>query len=230
MNKQTQKELLNIVKQNYEEIAGEFSKTRNKQIWPELEKIAEIVNDNDKVLDVGCGNGRLLEVFKNKKINYLGIDNSAALIELAKEKYQGNFLQGDILELSLVPDINFDYVFCIAVLQHIPGKRMQIDALKQLRNKINENGKVVISVWNLWPQKKFRNLIIKFFLLKMIKKNKMDFGDILFDWKNSSGQVISKRYYHAFYKIQLKRIFKKAGFKIEKIYKDQFNYYAILKK
>ncbi|PIX02803.1 SAM-dependent methyltransferase, partial [bacterium (Candidatus Gribaldobacteria) CG_4_8_14_3_um_filter_42_11] len=41
------------------------------------------VKDGDKVLDVGCGNGRLVKAFENKKISYLGVDNSEKLIKLA---------------------------------------------------------------------------------------------------------------------------------------------------
>lgn len=231
MNKQTQKELLDIVKQNYEEIAEQFDATRKKHIWPELENLCTGIKSGAKVLDVGCGNGRLLEVLKEKNIDYLGVDTSSQLIELAQKKYADKkFVVGDILELSKLPEINFDYVFCIAVLLHIPSRQLQIDAVKQLRNKVNENGRVIISVWNMWTQEKFRRLILKFFLLKLIKKNKMDFGDVLFDWKNSAGQVVSKRYYHAFCKCELKKICKKAGFKVERICSDKYNYYAILRK
>jgi hypothetical protein len=80
----------------------------------------------------------------------------------------------------------------------------------------------------MWHQKKFVKLIFKYFVLRLIGKNKMDFGDILFDWKNSAGDAISQRYYHAFTKCQLKRMAKKSGLKIEKIYKDKYNYYLIL--
>jgi ubiquinone/menaquinone biosynthesis C-methylase UbiE len=236
MDKQTQKKLLDIVKRNYEEIAEDFSETRNKQLWPELIKLTEEVKNGDKVLDVGCGNGRLLEAFKGKEIEYIGVDNSKKLIELAKKRNWkleiGNwkFIIGDILELSKLPQINFDYVYCVAVLQHIPGRGLQVAALKQLKNKINEQGKIIITVWNLWSQNKFRRLILRFALLKLIKKNKMDFGDVLFDWKNSKGERVSRRYYHAFRMAELRKIIKKAGLKIEKIYKDQYNYYAVLKK
>ena len=95
---------------------------------------------------------------------------------------------------------------------------------------MSDDGKIIIAVWNLWGQKKFKKLVFKFALLKLIKKNKMDIGDILFDWKNSKGEIVSRRYYHAFTKRELKKIIKKAGLKIEKIYKDKFNYYAVLKK
>jgi len=130
--------------------------------------------------------------------------------------------------------MNFNYVFSIALFHHLPGNDSRIAALRQLKNKVSENGKIIIVVWNLWSQPKLLKLILKFSLLKLIKKNlpagRMDFGDILFDWKNPSGQAQSRRYYHAFTKIGLKKIIKKAGLKIDKIYKDKYNYYAILKK
>ena len=231
MDKQTQKNLLNIIKKNYEEIAQQFSETRKKHIWPELVSLSYKVKEHDRILDVGCGNGRLLEVFKGKDLYYLGVDNSKRLIELAKTRYPDKkFLEGDIIRLGEISEVNFDFVFCIAVLQHIPGRQMQIDAIRQLRNKVTDDGEVIISVWNMWSQKKFRRLVLKFALLKIIKKNRMDIGDILFSWKNSQGMEVSQRYYHAFRKGELKHICKKAGFKIQRIYNDQYNYYAVLKK
>ncbi|MCK4540510.1 methyltransferase domain-containing protein [Candidatus Parcubacteria bacterium] len=240
MNKKTQKEILNIVKKNYSEIAGHYSETRKKELWPELVYLTKNVSANARVLDVGCGSGKLLKALQEKKIYYLGIDPSVELLKQAKEQFspvlcsfseEGNFKfsKGDILNLGAVNELNFDYIFCIAVLQHIPGKDLQIKALKQLKNKLSKNGKIILSVWNLWNQEKYRELIWKFWLLKLINKNKMDFGDILFDWKNPQGERVSKRYYHAFRLFELKRIIKKSGLKIEKIYKDKYNIYAIIK-
>jgi hypothetical protein len=59
-------------------------------------------------------------------------------------------------------------------------------------------------------------------------RNQMDFGDVLFDWKR--GGMTSKRYYHAFRRCELKKLVKKAGLKIEKIFRDRFNYYLVLTK
>lgn len=227
MNNQTQKNLLNIVKRNYEEIAEHYNETRKKHLeplWSELIKYARQAKTGSRILDIGCGNGRLIEAFKGKNINYLGIDSNQKLLENAKKQKPGfEFKLGNILELGDIPEVNFDYVFCIAVLHHIPGKDLRIKALRQLKNKVNNEGKIIITVWNLWGQKKFRKLILRFALLKLIKKNQMDIGDILFDWKNSAGEIVSRRYYHAFTKYQLKKIAKKAGLKIEKIYKDKYN-------
>lgn len=262
MDKQTQKNLLEVVKRNYEEIAEDFSETRKKHLWPELSRLTRDIKDGDKILDAGCGSGRMLEALKDKKIDYLGVDASEKLIKLAGERYQTagsefqvssfKFQVCDILELSKIPEINFDYVFCAAVLHHLPGEDLRLAALKQLKNKIKPEGKIIITVWNLWSQKKFRKIIIRTELLKLFSKLKSmfrrkrsgksqiaecralsisgDFGDIMFDWKNGKGEKTSRRYYHAFRKRELKKIIKKAGLKIEKIYNDKFNYYAILKK
>jgi len=231
MDKNTQKELLSVVRENYESIAAEFDETRKKGIWPELLNLTTEVKDGDRVMDVGCGNGRLLEAFANKQIKYLGVDQSENLIALAKLKNPDfEFTVGDILDLGKINELDFDFVYSIAVLHHLPDQELRINALRQLKNKIKDDGKIIIAVWNLWANKKNKKLIWKYFFLKLIGKNKMDFGDILFHWKNEAEDISKRRYYHAFTNRELKRIVKKAGLKIEKLYKDQYNYYLILKK
>ena len=197
MDKKTQEKLLEIVKKNYEEIAEDFSETRKKYLWPELIKLTGQVKDGDKILDVGCGNGRLIEAFKNKHINYIGIDNSYKLIKLAKEKYgpqnfqfspaspseagraifNFQFLVCDLLELDKLPLQKFDYIFCVAVLHHIPGEDLRLKVLKNLKEKLADNGKIILTVWNLWSQKKFRNLIFKTEILKFLTKIKITKND-----------------------------------------------------
>ena len=237
MKKQVQKELLNIVKDNYEQAAQDFSRTRGNRGggWKELEKIIKDIPNYSSVIDVGCGNGRLLELLQDKKAHYIGVDNSIGLLKMARKRWPENkFSECNILDLGCISEYNFDYVFCIAVLHHLPGKDLRIKALRQLRNKINDKGRIILTVWNIWENKahrvNFRRLIFKFWLLRLIGKNKMELGDVLFDWKNSQGEIVAKRYYHTFCKWQLKRTIKKSGLKIEKIYKDKYNYYAILKK
>lgn len=238
MNKQTQNELLRVVKKNYEDIAEHYNETRKKHLmplWGELVKYAKKIKEGESVLDAGCGNGRLLEAFEGKKIKYVGIDQNEKLIEMArKQKPENIFYSGNLLELGKVSEYNFDYLISVAVLHHIPGSNMRIEVLRQFKNKIDKDGEILFTVWNMWSikwkKKKFRQAIFKFLLLKIIKKNKMDFGDILMDWKNPEGQIVSKRYYHAFTRGELKRIVKKAGLKIKKIYTDEYNYYVVAKK
>lgn len=234
MDKKTQKQLLELTKKNYNDIATFYSKSRKKNLdycWQNLLDIVKNIKNGISVLDVGCGSGKLLKDLGDKKIDYLGVDNNSAMLKEARNNYpKHKFVLGDVLDLNSISEINFDYVFCIATLHHIPSWELRIKALKQMKNKIKDDGRIIITAWNLWSQKKSRKLIWKFFILRLIKKNKMDFGDILFDWKNKDGEAISKRYYHAFTKRQLKKIAKKSGLKIENIFKDNYNYYLVLKK
>jgi SAM-dependent methyltransferase len=228
MDKAIQEKLLEIVRQNYDEIAGEFDVTRQKRLWPELIKLAAEVKEGDSVLDIGCGNGRSLEAFKNKKISYLGVDASEKLINLAVDNFRHSrykFLVGDILRLSEVTQDKFDYIFCIAVLHHIPGEDLRSKALEQLKDRLRPGGRIILTAWNLW--RKRWPLILRSGLQKIIGRNSMDWGDLLFDWKRGK---ISQRYYHVFSTYEFKKLVNKAGLSIDKIYHDEHNYYLVLSK
>lgn len=229
MNKNKQNELLKIVRANYEDIAEPFNETREKPIWPPLLELLKKVGKGERVLDVGCGNGRILKALSEQGAKYYGVDQSVKLIDICKSKYpEAFFQQADISNLGALSEYDFDWVFCIAVLHHLPGFLQRLSALKQLRNKIKDDGRIVLTVWNMWPEKKFYKMIWKFFFLKLLGRNNMDFGDVLFDWKR--GGVTSKRYYHAFTQRELKKLVKKAGLKTEGYFKDRFNYYLVLTK
>ena len=49
--------------------------------------LTEIIGEHDKVLDIGCGTGFLLDIFGVEAPNYLGIDPSEAMLEVFRTKY-----------------------------------------------------------------------------------------------------------------------------------------------
>ena len=70
-----------------------------------------------KVLDAGCGTGRLATVLNSEK--YLGIDLASQLLEKAKTNFPAHkFTLMDIKHLDL-PDESFDAVLSINVLKHL---------------------------------------------------------------------------------------------------------------
>jgi len=233
MDKKTVDHLMKIVREGYDRIAPEFDADRQKPIWPPLARFCAEIDDTlkrPKVLDVGCGNGRLYRLFQDRNIDYLGADNCAALIDLATRRHGRHFVTQDILQLNRLPDINFDYALAIALLHHLPGFALRLEAIKQLKSKVRAGGLIMITVWNMWSQIKYRRLILKYWLLKIMKKNNMDFGDILFDWQAADGRRAAQRYYHAFTKRQLSRLAKQADLTIKECYRDKYNYYLLLKK
>lgn len=202
------KQLINKTKADYNGISDSFSESRS-ELWPELEELKKHIEDKERILDLGCGNGRLYEIFKDKNINYVGADFSENLIKVAREKYGDCFKVADILSLPF-SDNYFDSVWAIAVLHHIPSKELRLKALIETKRILKPGGKAIFTCWNLYQFSYFK-LLLKFFLRKIFGKSKLDFKDLFVPWKNSG----IERYYHAFTKRELEKIFVSAGFEIE---------------
>jgi ubiquinone/menaquinone biosynthesis C-methylase UbiE len=210
MKRKIVKEILNDNTKTWNKIASEFDLTR-KTNWPELSDLKEYVEPGMKVLDLGCGNGRLFELLKDSQIDYTGIDNSKKLIGLARTKYTNQkLLTGDALNLPF-EDNSFDLIYSVAVLHVIPSKEMRLLFLQEAQRVLKKDGKIVLTVWNLW-QRKYSSRVVKSSLLKIIGKSKLDFGDLYIPWQNKY-----QRYHHAITKRELKTLFKRAGFNIKTI-------------
>lgn len=79
--------------------------------------ITEIIEPETSVLDLGCGDGTLLKMLKNKKIKARGIEINQNSVIKALEKGL-SVIQGDIDEgLQEYPDKFYDYVILNQTLQ-----------------------------------------------------------------------------------------------------------------
>lgn len=210
MDKDYAKYLLEKTRQDYNLIAEDFARTRS-QVWQELKFLEKYAQENEKILDLGCGNGRLYELFKEKTIDYYGVDFSDKLIEIAQKRYpQFKFQVADAFNLPFPPDF-FDNVFSIAVLHHIPSEELRIQFLKGIRKVLKPEGKLILTVWDLGIFKKF-TLIFKYGFLKVLGKSKLDFSDAFIPW----GKEIL-RYLHIFSKNELRRLAQMVGFSVKEI-------------
>ena len=126
MDKQYADYLIKKTKEDYDKIAGDFSRTR-AYLWDDLRQFASRAKGGDSLLDFGCGNGRLFELFGDiKNVHYIGIDQSCALIERAKEKYAGaEFIYSDSAKLPF-PNEHFNMIFAVASLHHIPSEQKRL--------------------------------------------------------------------------------------------------------
>lgn len=209
MKKKYAEDLLEKTKQDYNEIAQEFSATR-WQIWEETKFLFnDYVIPGDKVLDLGCGNGRFFEFLKDKDINYIGVDFSERLIEIAKKKYpKVKFQVADALNLPF-PNNYFDKIYSIAVLHHIPSEQFRMQFLEEARRILKPNGFLILTVWK--PEsKKNLNLFLRDVALKLT--GKLEKGDTFRSWGNKDAE----RYFHYFLEKELANLAEQAKFKIVK--------------
>jgi ubiquinone/menaquinone biosynthesis C-methylase UbiE len=209
--KQAQK-VLNELQKTYELIGEEFSQSRHF-IGKEFELFEPYLKEKQQIIDVGCGNGRLLYFFEKKleDFDYLGIDSSYKLLAEAKKIHsksaRADFQLADQLEIPLKSG-QFDLAFSIRAFHHLPSKEMRLQALLEMKRILKNDGFLMMTVWNLW-QKKYLQHFTKAFFRSMV-----GFGtgvkDIFVPW----GKEKYPRYYHAFTARELKNLFQKAGFDI----------------
>lgn len=89
-----------------------------------LRRLVELtVEDNDSVLDVGCGTGSATVVAAQKAREVVGIDLSPDMIELAEEKVAKKCLANTCLVATSVedyyPDKHFDKVISSFMIPHV---------------------------------------------------------------------------------------------------------------
>ena len=202
--------IIESVKNTYDIIGKEFSASR-QYIWPDLKPFLDKVKPNSAILDVGCGNGRLLLGIPESS-NYTGIDISQELLRQAEKAHpKKSFLSADITQKKVWDTLpRFDYIFCIAVLHHIPTQKEQLFVLNQIKNHLNPGGKVLITVWNLWQPK-----YLKYHLDFKTKLQNLHFVYIPFQGK--------PRFCFAHTTPYLKNLLKQANFKL-KVKKSPHNY------
>ena len=178
------------VKDQYSRIASDFSKTRYKK-WDCVNDFLYDISKTDKILELGCGNGKNIYDIKEQSI---GVDICPEFCKICRDKGI-NVIESNILDVDF-PEESFDYILCIAVIHHLKGEADKIKLLNIIKKILNKNGKALITGWT--TQEPTRNLV--------------DGDNIVKFGKN-------ERYYYIFHQYELyelsKKIFDTITYKFE---------------
>ena len=100
---------------------------------PDLEIIAELVNPGARVLDLGCGEGDLLEhLQKNKQVNGYGLEIDAANITTCLGKGV-NVIEQDLDQgLGNFATDSFDMVVMTETLQSVKAPELMLDEMLRI--------------------------------------------------------------------------------------------------
>ena len=109
--------------------------------------LLSLVNkDNNKcILDLGCGNGHLVNYLIEQGFNAYGTDASVKGIAIAKQTHPDRFFVQDLSSDGLPEDFKdtrFDTIISTEVIEHLYDPEKFIDFCKEA---LNGNGEIIIS-------------------------------------------------------------------------------------
>ncbi len=114
---------------------------------PDLRLLAELIPPKTSVLDLGCGDGALLEyLVQHKSVKGRGIELSETgvldCVRRGLSVRQGNLQEG----LADYPDQSFDYVVLSQTLPYLDNPLMILNEML----RVGERGLVSFSNWGYW--------------------------------------------------------------------------------
>jgi len=201
--------LCQINREFYSTFAASFSETRESA--RELQVILPYIADGARVLDLGCGNGRVAKLVAHHRrdVAYVGVDSSAELVarckmQDAKETESAAFFAADITQPEWIDSLPlsgalcptgepskegrwlgmgvFDCVLLLAVLHHIPGSDVRARILRQARELLAPQGRIVVSTWRFMDNERMRKKIVPWSVVG-IDERELESGDALLNWK-----------------------------------------------
>jgi methionine biosynthesis protein MetW len=122
----------------------------------EFKIIANLIEKNTRVLDVGCGDGTLMQFLKdNKEIDVRGIEISQNNVQKCIEKGL-TVIEGDAeKDLAQFPDSSFDFVILSQTLQAF------LDPEKVISELLRVGKKAIVTIPNFGYWKVRLHLLIK---------------------------------------------------------------------
>jgi ubiquinone/menaquinone biosynthesis C-methylase UbiE len=106
--------------QTYDDMAAEFAqKTWNIRLERALDSFARYLIPAARVLDLGCGPGRDIELLRARGARVVGADLSLGMLREARARVGGTLVCGDMCALPCA-SASFDGVWLCAALLHLP--------------------------------------------------------------------------------------------------------------
>jgi ubiquinone/menaquinone biosynthesis C-methylase UbiE len=197
------------LRETFDAIASSFDETR-REPWEDVREFVE-EREGAVALDLGCGNGRHLDLLRERFDTVVGMDFSLSMLRLC----EGAVVRGDLCALPFA-DSCADCVLCVAALHHLPSRGQRLDALNEIARVLRDSGDALVSVWAI-EHPKFdgeRDEI------------RASGGDVYVPWKR--GDEERDRYYHIHERDEFEALVAESSLE-ETVWESDGNYYARLR-
>src|SRR3954468_7215490 len=110
------------------------------------------VRPTDRVVEIGCGVGRLTRVLAERADSVKALDLSAEMLEQARG-HNGSlanveWVHGDGVSLAGIPDGDADLVVSHVVFQHIPDPAITLGYVREMGRVLKHGGRAAFQVSN----------------------------------------------------------------------------------
>ncbi len=162
--------------------------------YPRPEVVVLVPEAARRVLDIGCGAGRLGEAIKQRQgANVSGIELDGRAAASARERLD-HVWAGDIEQLDFeIPAGSFDAIVCADVLEHL---REPARVLKQIRDWLEPGGCIVASIPNVRHHSVIQSLLSG-------------------NWTYESAGLLDRTHLRFFTRREIEKLFHRAGFAID---------------
>ncbi len=224
------KELLRLNREFYRQFALPFSETRH-MLQPGVQRVLARIPLLARVLDLGCGNGRLWLglVQAGFRGDYVGLEWSDELLALAQQSAEGVttpgkpkplFLRADLADAAwsaTIPSPPYDVIAAFAVLHHLPGQALRMTLCQTMRQLIASEGFIALSAWQFMRSPRWQARILPWETIGL-SEEQLEAGDFLLDWRRGG---FGLRYVHLFEEDELCAIATQSRFRVlETFYAD----------
>ncbi len=193
-----------------------------------------------KLLDVGCGNGRLAYRLDEEglRLRYVGVDVTPALLAIASERkhrlkqVEADFRVADICSPAWTDALRevapFDGAVALAVLHHVPAFQLRSGIMQQVYDLLCPGGIFVLSNWQFDRSSRLRKKILPWQSIGIDERD-LEPGDALLDWKRGGSGL---RYCHLVSPVEMEALAGGAGFHVTRQFEadEGMNLFTVLER
>ena len=135
--------------EEYAAMAATYDQRWSKYLSKSLRMTLDVISNlpAGRVLDVGCGTGRLLEMLSKRPDNpqLFGVDRVPAMLDVARQRIgqRATLLEGEAAKLPF-DNCDFQLVVSTNALHYFPDADA---ALREIRRVISPSGNLIITDW-----------------------------------------------------------------------------------
>jgi ubiquinone/menaquinone biosynthesis C-methylase UbiE len=117
--------------------------------------------EGGSILDVGCGTGIHLEMYRRFECSLYGIDSSASMLELARVRLgeSADLRQANATEMPYGADF-FDLVLCMLAL-HEMDEDVRKGVLREIKRVVKQNGRILLIDFHAGKPRPLRGWLLK---------------------------------------------------------------------